>query len=260
MAETGKRLMAHERIDSTVSSCQWEFTVDTRMMDLNRNLRADWLLGINQQAGEYLFKCAGLDNEYLESLGISVVYTRISVRFERPIQLGEALTVKTALTCIRGALMKRDLNVYSADGERAAGVFTEAIAMDIESRSMLKNDKCKVFEGVEAPACEVAKRVSHVRLPENMTEIGTHTIMYGDIDFNGHMNNTRYITVLLGFIEGGMKGKWLRCADMEYRCECRANETLTVLYGTGENGEAIYSLCGSTGEEKFRARLDVVGV
>ncbi len=253
------KLTFSENITSDGVNCTWQFTVDTRMMDLNRVLRADFLLGLNQQAGEYLFIAGGLDNVGLQEKGISCVYTRIAVEYKRPVMLGEKLNMKTALSCRRGFLMKRDLHVYDSIGERVASVFTEAVAMDIETRSVLKGERCKVFDCIECAQCEESAKISRVKMSGELTEVGTYPVLYGDVDYNGHMNNTKYINVLLGFVPGGMDGKWLKSAEMEYRAECRAGDVLKVLTAEDSYGGLLYSIYGTAAsggdEEKFRAHI-----
>ncbi len=240
-------------------NCTWQFTVDTRMMDLNRVLRPDVLLGLNQQAGEYLFLANDLNNKGLEECGIACVYTRIAVHFERPVMMDEALNLRTALSCRRAYVMKRDLHVYDAIGERVAGVFTEAVAMDICTRSVLRGDRCSVFDNIQCMECAISPKISRVKLAENMEEIALYPVLYGDIDYNGHLNNTKYINILLGFVEGGMKGKWLKKAEMEYHAECRAGEVLKVFRGINEDGSLVFCIRGTSREgneeEKFRAHI-----
>ena len=250
-----------ENITSDGVNCTWQFTVDTRMMDQNRVLRPDFLLGLNQQAGEYLFIANGLDNKGLQDCGIACVYTRIAIEYRRPVMLDERLNLRTALSCRRGFVMKRDLHVYDSVGERVASVFTEAVAMDICTRSVLKGERCSVFDNIQCMECAVSPKISRVKLSDGMEEVALYPVLYGDIDYNGHMNNTKYINLLLAFVPGGMSGKWLKSAEMEYHAECRAGEKLRVFMSENEDGTYVYSIRGTSrdgaDEEKFRAHVEL---
>lgn len=253
------KLRASENITSDGINCTWQFTVDTRMMDLNRVLRPDFLLGLNQQAGEYLFIANGLNNKDLQEQGIACVYTRIAIEYQRPVMLGEELNLRTALSCRRAYVMKRDLHVYDSIGERVASVFTEAVAMDTATRSVLKGERCSIFDCIECCECAASPKISRVKLVDDLKEVGAYPVLYGDIDYNRHMNNTKYINLLLDFVPGGMDGKWLKSAEMEYHSECRAGEVLKVLMTEGSYGAFVYSIRGTSRdgveEEKFRARV-----
>ncbi len=254
-----EKLRASENITSDGVNCTWQFTVDTRMMDLNRVLRPDFLLGLNQQAGEYLFLANNLNNRDLQECGIACVYTRIAIEYQRPVMLGEELNLRTALSCRRAYVMKRDLHVYDSIGERVASVFTEAVAMDTATRSVLKGERCGIFDCLECCECAPSPKINRVKLIEGMEEVGTYPVLYGDIDYNRHMNNTKYINVLLNFVPEGMDGKWLKNAEMEYHSECRAGEKLKVLMAEDYEGAFVYSIRGTsregTEEEKFRAKV-----
>ncbi len=261
--DTGDNMDAKLRTSENIAcdgiNCTWQFTVDTRMMDLNRVMRPDFLLGLNQQSGEYLFLANGLNNKDLQENGIACVYTRIAVNYERPVMLGEELNLRTALSCRRAYVMKRDLHVYDNIGERVASVFTEAVAMDTCTRSVLRGERCSTFDCIECIECADSPKINRVKLAENMEEVGTYPVLYGDIDYNCHMNNTKYINVLLNFIPDGMSGKWLRNAEMEYHSECRAGEILRVLMASDAEDAYIFSIHGTTRdgneEEKFRAKV-----
>lgn len=253
------KLNVSENIACDGVNCTWQFTVDTRMMDQNRVLRPDFLLGLNQQSGEYLFLANDLNNKDLQECGIACVYTRIAITYQRPIMMDEALNLRTALSCRRAYVMKRDLHVYDSIGERVASVFTEAVAIDTCTRSVLKGERCSFFDRLECMECAVSQRISRVKLSDGMQEVGTYPVLYGDIDYNRHMNNTKYINVLLGFIPGGMMGKWLKSAEMEYHSECREGENLKVLMAECDDGAYVFSIRGTSREgaeeEKFRAKV-----
>jgi acyl-ACP thioesterase len=78
-------------------------------------------------------------------------------------------------------------------------------------------------------------------VPENMTEVGTRRIVYSDIDYNGHMNNTRYPDMVCDYLPDGTVPH-VRTMHLEFAKEARYGATLRVERGcrTAETGETVY--------------------
>ena len=73
-------------------------------------------------------------------------------------------------------------------------------------------------------------------LPEELPYVGSRPVYYSDIDYNGHLNNAVYGDILCDFLPGGMFGKRILEAQVNYLSETRFGETLK-LYAGEQDGE-----------------------
>ena len=101
---------------------------------------------------------------------------------------------------------------------------------DIEVRTWCIDNKSydfircfAVYRGDEMTALAV----SHWALLDIQEEAGHRTIVYSDLDFNRHMNNTRYPDMICDFLPS-MDGKWVTSLSLSYLREAAFGDTLTV--------------------------------
>ena len=72
-----------------------------------------------------------------------------------------------------------------------------------------------------------------------MEVVGTRSIVYSDLDFNRHMNNTRYPDMICDFLPS-MDGRWVTALSLSYLREAAFGDTLTVSRATAEGGGERY--------------------
>lgn len=76
---------------------------------------------------------------------------------------------------------------------------------------------------------------SKTRIPKeiSLSNVGSHTVSYSEADENGHMNNTFYPDMLLGF--ESMKGKRIASYSLTYLKEARLGSSFDVMRGEAED-------------------------
>ena len=83
-----------------------------------------------------------------------------------------------------------------------------------------------------------------LRIPSDLTPIGSDTVAHGQIDRNGHRNHVDYIRSAEAVLPGR------RRLELCYEHECFEGETLTLL----RSGDIVQGV-KPDGTESFRARL-----
>ena len=75
-------------------------------------------------------------------------------------------------------------------------------------------------------------------LPSVITEVGTYTVNYADLDQNCHMNNTRYPDMYANFLP--LDNKRIRSISINYKNEAPRGEKLRVERAEGGDGNTFY--------------------
>jgi hypothetical protein len=92
---------------------------------------------------------------------------------------------------------------------------------------------------------------------DGLTPAGTRQAAYSDIDYNGHVNNTRYVQWIADVTDPAL----LNTADsirldINYIKELKPGETAALLTGEGDDNRRIYE--GRLADQAvFRAELQV---
>ena len=140
--------------------------------------------------------------------------------------------------------------------ETAAGeVLVRASALwslvDQETRKLVFPEKYGVvIEGVSTGE-EISLPVSPRKL--ELTEESPFRVPFSYVDLNGHMNNTRYFDLAEDLIPAAAAGRRLCRASVEYACEARLGEKLSV--AVEEAGGCFY-ISGDGEKEIFRMVME----
>lgn len=192
--------------------------------------------------------------------------TRICVSVLSDIKAGDELEVVTFATDdSRGFSFNRCFEVYR-DGEKVCEAYSVWVLMNLSEMKPMAVKDWNFDLGLEAPVKPSAPL--HVRIPKDivMTESGTQTVYYRDIDYNGHMNNARYPDVICGFLDSKeLMGKRVGEISISFMHEAARGETIKGFYGKytdgDDDGDGIFyvrSLRTSDGNINVEARIKLV--
>lgn len=244
-----------EELTTDGTQLKWRFAVDTRFVDKYHNLRPDSLMGFNQEAGERALAAAGLNYEQLREKGVIFVLAYVTIELKREIKLFEKIDLHTWHRESKGALFYRDTTYRGADGELAAAVRIACCALEPQSHKILRAEEVNAL-GISAARdiSPLGGRFDRIKPIECGEPVGEYTMRWGDIDVNGHVNNTSYITLLMDFLPPEYEHRPLRRLSLQYRKECVRGESVRVCREVSSE-EIRLSLIGADGQERLRASV-----
>ena len=117
--------------------------------------------------------------------------------------------------------------------------------MNLETGKLMRvtefPDEC--FPVGEMPDESLLPHRVHIPVGTVMGEVGERRIVYSDLDFNRHMNNTKYPDMICDFLPD-MQGRRVRSLAISYLREAAYGDVLTVLRAPvkHENGAEGYLL------------------
>ena len=197
--------------------------------DLFRKVRPSQILVYMQQtSNDHMLSCGmGLD-ELRDKKGLAFILSRIAVAFYQPLYAFEEIEVQTWTCPSRGYSIYRAYRVLRGE-DVIAEAYTTWAMLDIHGGGLCRFDPSLYpnFEDEDAPVLDLPARF---RLPsdEALCEVGVRPIVYSDLDYNRHMNNTRYPDMLCDFLPID-KVSSVTGMTLSYLREAAAGDTLTVL-------------------------------
>ena len=110
--------------------------------------------------------------------------------------------------------------------------------IDIHEKKMIRTTEFRRdFPYGELPDESLLPPRVRITAATEMEVVGTRSIVYSDLDFNRHMNNTRYPDMICDFLPS-MDGRWVTSLSLSYLREAAFGDTLTLnrapLGGEGE--------------------------
>lgn len=171
---------------------------------------------------------------------VGFILSRMSIVFYRPVVADVTLTVETWTCEGKGFSTERDFRAIDG-GEVVAESFSTWALVDVESHRPVKIANAPFEFHHEPPlALNIPARVS---IPKDLPldQVGARRIVYSDIDYNMHMNNTRYPDMLCDFMPD-MTGKRMSRVTMSFVHEAALGHTLDI-FRAERNGVYYFRTC-----------------
>ena len=155
---------------------------------------------------------------------LAFILSKIKLVFHAPLHAYDEISVNTWTCESRGYSFNRCFDIH-----RDGGLIAEAISfwalLDLESKRLVRCDSFSLGLEPEPPLDIVVPR--RIKQPDCETSVlGTRKIRYSDIDYNMHMNNTKYPDMLCDFMPIEKVGE-IKEMTLEFLHESALGDTLT---------------------------------
>jgi acyl-ACP thioesterase len=209
----------------------------------------------------------GVGRGPMAALGQGWVLSRLSVLMRRRPRQAEQLTVRTWPRGWERLFALRDFDIQDEAGTPLALARSCWLIVDLEKRRPLRPqaamEKLPLNEGLDA----LADGGKGLDTPAGAEKAAERAAAYSDIDFNGHMNNARYVQWIQDMLDPVALGRASAMRlDINYLSEVKWGETLELWKapipprGASPNGAlgglAVEGRRGSQAAFRAELRLD----
>lgn len=230
-------------------------TIDDSYADRFGRMKPSMILYIVQEAGGQHSALMALDYDTLASRRMFWAVTRHRVQITRLPQRGETIRVETWPLPATRATFPRSVVAYDAEGNEVFRAISLWVLMDLDTRRMITPSKSGIsvvgtLRGIELPSPSGL-------VPRPVCNTHVRTVVFNDLDRNGHMNNTRcmdWVADLLpsSFHENHTVKEFTVC----YLAEALETEQLTMNWELVDGTELqVDSHCGEDDHRVFSVKL-----
>lgn len=240
--------MQHEMLEQN-------FTITSTEVDAYGNCRPAALLQFFQDLATDHADRLDMGRDYLTREYHAVwMLARVWYRLDRPLHMGETVTIRTWHRGAGGLIVYRDFDL-TVDGKPVGEAVSAWIVADIESRKMLRPTGVEHIASAPVPETVKDRQLKLIRTPKEREYRYTKTVRYSDLDINGHMNNTKYADVLIDALTPEeLRGRFIAEMQLNYSQECLPGESMDICRQLEED-RCYIDGCGGDGARRFEAIL-----
>jgi len=254
----------------------WQESVPVRFgsIDTSDKLTLDAIFQFFQEAAICHAENLGVGREAMAQTGQAWILSRMTVLVDRRPEYFETVSVRSWPRGFEKLFAIRDYCIKDKDDRAAVSARSAWLIVDMEKRRPLRPqavmEKLPLNEELNAVTPEIAA-ITGLAERDNLQKVSERKALYTDLDYNGHVNNARYIN----WIEDALDPQILTKAekmriDINYLNEVRPGETVELLFAAiqpDENHDCLKN-CGKkcqpfafegrkteSGQTAFRAEL-----
>jgi len=253
----------------------WQETVPIRFGAIDRSdrLTLDMIFQFFQEAAICHAENLGVGREAMAKTSQAWILSRMSVLVDRRPDYCETVTVSTWPRGWEKLFALRDFQIKDKDNIPVVSARSAWLVVDLEKRRPLRPQSISVElppnDGFDALNPDI-KSVTGLDVRNNLQKTAERKALYTDLDYNGHVNNIRYIQ----WIEDTLDPKLLEKAnkmrlDINYLNEILESEItelhsvpLDVYDGASAGNESLNAFAfegrkKESGQAAFRAELSL---
>lgn len=233
----------------------WHTAVQTVDVGYDRLLTPSAQLRLQQEAGEKHFGEGGLGFDRLAAMGMAFLILQNNARIVRRPMAGENIVVKTWSHSVKGIKFQRCYRFETEEGELLIDSMAVFVLVDVQSHRLLRPSDFP-FEVPHAPdephTCPPPPRL---REPKESEHVGTHRVTVSQLDFNSHLNNTRYADIAFDVLPLDAVN-YTAGFSILFAHEARLGDVLRISL---VQNEQEWLVCAHNGEELcFLARIEKI--
>ena len=215
------------------------YTVKWHDTDANRQVSPSHVLAYMQETANHHLRAFGMTlDELRDRRGLGFILSRIAIRMYEPLHAYDEIDVETWVCESRGLSFIRCFRIL-----RGQSVIAEAYSvwalLNLRERKLLPVSEFPYDIEPEPPlGGELTARVRYPAL-STMAFVGDRKIVYSDIDYNGHMNNTHYPNMICDFTPD-IRSKRVTGITLSFVHEAAYDHTLKVYRSEKEDGSYFF--------------------
>ncbi|MBQ8827530.1 MAG: hypothetical protein IJZ90_00100 [Clostridia bacterium] len=253
-------------------SCAWEchdaysevICLEATDTDLNNRWKVSSVVSrMHAVAGNHCVQNGWGWNDLKEKYGICLVLTRTHIHMDSYPECYTNVRIKTWPENGIKSIFTRYFEMENADtGERYGYASVQCVIMDMINRSIVRPDNLNLPEfgiyDIEPPCSGVPKLVIKKNLlGRSENSMHKRVPVYSELDYNGHVNNSKYIEWVCDLFEPGhYSDKKISEFDIKYNKETLYGNEVSLELIPGDENTYYVRGTADDGEEKDVCRFE----
>jgi acyl-ACP thioesterase len=220
----------------------------------DRNVRLSQYLVYMQETANLQLRANGTSlDDVRDEMRLGFILSKIKLIFHKELAAYEDISVNTWTCPSRGFTFSRCFEIKKGE-EKVAEAISFWALLNIDTRMLTRVDGFDLGLESEDPLdIAVARRIKQ---PEGeLVLLGKREIRYSDIDYNMHMNNTKYPDMICDFMPIE-KISEIKTMTLEFLHESALGDTLSF-YGASDGNRFYFKTVNENGDACLTAEIEI---
>jgi len=237
---------------------QENFRINWYDTDLNGHIKMSSIANYLQESAWRHAEHLGFGYEDAQRRNEFWVIVALMVRMVDYPQWGDKITVETWPKGIDRLFAFRDFKIISEDGKVLGAATSTWMILDQDTHRPKKVDIVKPVLHLAVRQDILAENPPHLPVLENFNSSVSRQVQFSEVDFYGHVNNTRYLDWCLDAIpEVWHHSHKIRCMIINFLSETHYGENIRVDYLMSEDSILFQGNREADGKAIYRAELRI---
>ena len=211
-----------------VSVYKTKYTIELRDVDFTEKLKLSTLFGYFQDIASAHVDNLGIGiNTLMQEFGMSWILMRIKVKIIRNPVRNEEITVETWPQKPKKLEFERDFIVKDNNENIIVRAVSTWVICDIKTRVLRKSEVIAIQYPPMVEERAIDCKLGKLKAFGQLETVYKKVIGYSDVDFNGHLNNSKYIDFIMDCftVENHLKYS-VKVIEVNYTNEALPGDTI----------------------------------
>lgn len=238
------------------------YHIDLRDVDFKKKLKLSTLFSYFQEVASLgsANLGAGID-DLANNYGVAWILMRIRVEIDRMPAWDEEISIETWPQEPGKLEFERDFIVRDHEGTPIIRAVSAWVIMDLVERKLKRASHISLEYPSVTKERAIDYKLKKLKRPESMETAYHKVIGYSDIDFNGHLNNSKYVDYMLDcFPLEDHKIHETKSIEVNFNHEALPGETIILKNGISEVDSNVVHIEGineNNYKVVFKAKVEV---
>ena len=238
-----------------------KYHIELSDVDFSKKLKLSSLFSYLQDVASHHVEQLGIGvNALRDKFGVAWILLRLRIDIKRLPMWNEDIYIETWHHETRKLDFERDFIIYDSNGERIISAVSTWVIIDVESRS-IKRTEVLNFQYEEVKERAIDCKLGRLKSFNNEEVVYKKTVGYSDIDFNGHINNSKYVDFAMDCFPLDKHTEYrVTSVEVNYVNEALPGETIILIKDNSKLEEGLLYLEGVNEKDEkaiFKSLVEV---
>lgn len=221
-----------------------KFKVKPIDCDFKMNISPYAVMGFMEEVATNRAKRLGFDYHQSKAKGFFWVLRSAKYEFSYLPKLDDVIEITTFPGKIHGVKALRNFT-FTVNGETIGKGYNYWLMVDFARRKPILNKDFANLLKNKPESIDGFFKLNKIKTPDAMSYVKTKLVDVADLDWNNHMNNVKYSSVIYNAIpKDRLENKKILSFHIDYLKECKYNDELQIYFDDANDGRSY--ICGKT--------------